>query len=250
VDTVTAIVVCGGFGTRLGPALGSARCKSLLPIVGVPVLTYVLEALRQAHCSNCILSIDRADIASDIDRVGRASGLSYSVHTDSGRGPTAVAQEASFLVSSPRFLVLYGHQIVHANHLVQMLDADRDFVATTYADSSEGVRKIATIDAAGYCVALRRGSEESPPSRQEVYLDKPYVLDTETIRRSGTSSTAFDPRTPADADLRPHTILRYVSHLYTIAATFRHEFHYADELAEVAECAREFSNQFRGDTCR
>jgi GTP:adenosylcobinamide-phosphate guanylyltransferase len=239
-EAVDAVVVCGGLGTRMGSAMESAKCKSLLPVLGLPCLAYVLRALERICCSRCILSVDRRDIFEDVERVGRNSGVPYVMHLDSGRGPTAVAQEASFLVSTPRFLVLYGHQIVFPSHLRQMIAADADFVATVYEGSSEGVRKVATLNSERYCISLRHGSQQSPAGVNEVYLDKPYVLQAEAIRNSSINAGYFDPHTPADSDLRPHTILRYTHSLYTVPAAFRHEFHYASELEDVAKLARVF----------
>jgi CTP:molybdopterin cytidylyltransferase MocA len=246
VNGIAALVICGGYGTRLGHALGEARCKSLVPILGSPALARVLEAVKQANCPQCILSIDRENIAGDVERIATASGLAYQLHSDSGQGPTAAAQEASALVNTSRFLVLYGHQIIVPDHLTRMIETGLPFVATTYSDSSEGVRKIARLDGRGYCVSLRHGGEESPAGPDEVYLDKPYILDTQAIRLSAGARSGFDPRTPADADLRRHTILRYAHDLFTIPASFRHEFHYAHELAEVALFAAEFDRRFGG----
>ena len=243
---MTAVVVCGGIGTRMGPVMKSAKCKSLLPVLGWPCLAYVLEALKRINCSQCILSIDRQDIYDEVDCIGKTSDLAYLMHMDSGRGPTVVAQEASRLISSARFLVLYGHQIIFPDHLNQMIAADVDFVATIYANSSEGTRKVATLDTEHYCVKLRRGGPESPAAGSEVYLDKPYILQTEVIRNTVPLDSCFHPDTPADAYLRPQTILRYAHSLYTIPATFRHEFHYASELEEVALLARTFRQDYHG----
>jgi hypothetical protein len=129
-----------------------------------------------------------------------------------------------------------------------MVASDHDFVATTYRESSEGVRKVATIGSTGYCLSLRRGSFERPAQQNELYLDKPYILETEAIRRSTNPGTGFHPRTPADSDLQSHTILRYAHNLYTIPATFRHEFHYADELDGVAAQASDFAHRFLSES--
>jgi GTP:adenosylcobinamide-phosphate guanylyltransferase len=241
-----AVVVCGGFGTRMGQAMRSAKCKSLISILGMPCLAYVLEALKRVNCQKCILSVDRQEIFNEIERIGNNSGLNCVMHTDSGRGPTAVAQETSSLVTSPRFIVLYGHQIVFPDHLVQMIAANRDFVATVYRDSSEGVRNVATIDSEHNCVKLRRGSQEYPAIGNDVYLDKPYILETQSIRNSCLPDNTFDPNTPADLDLRQHTILRYARSLYSIPATFRHEFHYEMELDDVEAIARRFKQESYG----
>lgn len=242
-NNINAVIVCGGRGSRMGKIMGSFKCKSLIPVLGIPSLTYVLKALKRINCSMCILSIERSELYDDIEHIATQSSLPFVIHMDSGRGPTTVAQEAASKVSSARFLMLYGHQIVFPNHLERMIATNLDFVATVYKDSSEGIRKIATLSPSGLCIRLRRGSSESPALDNELYLDVPYLLQTKAIRDSNSSQGDFDPDTPADAGLRPHTILRYVSNLYTIPANFRHEFHYENELEDVAKIAAKFKEE-------
>jgi uncharacterized protein YciW len=127
-----------------------------------------------------------------------------------------------------------------------MIAADADFVATTYKTSSEGVRKIAMLNSERFCIALRHGSSESPAGENEVYLDKPYILQTEAIRNSSSLDSQFHPNTPANEELRPHTILRYAHNLYSIPANFRHEFHYENELEDVGKLAEAFAQDLLG----
>jgi hypothetical protein len=224
--------------------MGSFKCKSLFPILGSPSLAYVLHALKYIGCQKCFLCVERSDIHDQIEQVGRRSGISCVVFMDTGLGPTRVAQEAAAQVSSPRFLMLHGHQIVFPDYLARMCEQDVDFMATVYPNSSEGVRKIALLDANGRCIRVRRGSSSDLAGMDELYLDKPYVLKTNVICDSLSSRSEYDPETPVTGDLRHDTILRYTRNLLTMPATFRHEYHYDHELPEVEELAKVFRRDF------
>lgn len=228
----------------MGDMMKAHKSKSLIPILGRPSLAYVLDALRHIGCSKCILCIDRPELYEDVTRIGADSGLPFDVFRDSGRGPTSVALEATSQVSSSHFLMLHGHQIVFPDHLDRLMAMDLDFVATTYRDSSEGVRKVATLDPTGRCLRLRRGSAEDPAADRELYLDKPYILETDTLRASLDPDFALDPDSPVDPDLRPDTIMRYARNLHAVSATFRHEYHYQSELPEVTRTAQLLRQRF------
>jgi hypothetical protein len=230
----------------MGSIMQTGGCKSLIPVGGVPCLSYVLEALRRIDCTRCLLCIDRDNLHRDVEQLAVQSRLPFKIIRDSGRGPTSVALEAAKHVCSDRFLMLHGHQIVFPDHLARMIAQDHDVIGTVYKDSSEGVRKIATLDEFGCCVNMRRGSSEAPATEQEVYLDKPYILETIKIRSSLLSDTSGDPTSPVDAELRPHTVFRYARAIYTLPADFRHEYHYQHELPAVIQLAKVFQERYLG----
>ena len=228
----------------MGKAMQCCPCKSLIPILRRPSLAYVLDALKSIDCTKCILCIDRDELRDEITRIGIESGVPFTIFRDSAGGPTSVALEAAVHVRSSHFLMLHGHQIVYPDFLAEMRSSSHDFVATVYPDSSEGVRKIATLDDAGFCASAKRGSADEPARAGELYLDKPYLLKTEPIAHSVLSDERGDPAAPIDDDLRPHTVLRYMRKIYTIPATFRHEYHYMSELPDVMHTAETFSERY------
>ncbi len=140
--------------------------------------------------------------------------------------------------------MLHGHQIVYPDFLAQMRSRSHEFIATVYHESSEGVRKIATLDDTAFCASIRRGSADEPAGNGEVYLDKPYLLKTGPLAHFVLSDERGDPASPVHDDLRPHTVLRYMRKIYTMAAPFRHEYHYESELPDVERIAQIFCERF------
>jgi len=243
-EDINAVVLCGGKGSRMNNITQIYKCKSLVPIFGIPCLSYVLEALKKINCSRCILCIDRQELYQEVKELGELSGLTYEIFIDSGQGPTYVVIESLPLITSSRFFVLNGHQIVYPDFLSKLIELDKDFIATIYKDSTEATRKIATLNSKNKCIRIRKGSINNPAGENEVYLDKPYILQAEILRSFITNKTDFDKNTPVDNNHRDDSILRYASEMYTLCATFRHEFHYEYELEDVKIFAELFRNKF------
>lgn len=244
-DDINAVVLCGGKGSRMNKITEFYKCKSLVPILGVPCLSYVLEALKQINCSRCILCIDRQELYQDVKKLGELSGLDYEIFMDSGQGPTHVVIESLALITSSRFLVLNGHQIVFPDFLSKLIEVDRDFIATVYMDSTEATRKIATLNSNNQCIRIRKGGLNNPANDNEVYLDKPYILHAEILRNFLRNKVDFAENTPVDINHRNDSILRFASNMHTVNATFRHEFHYEFELEEVKIFAEIFRNKYQ-----
>ncbi len=241
---VEAVILCGGRGQRMGNYMQEYKCKSLIPILEVACLSYVLKALKYIKCPMCILSIDRDDIYEDIEKIAIHSDVPFLIIKDSGQGPTSVAIEASKYVSSSHFLMLHGHQIIFPDQLTEMTKQNHDFIASLYKSSSEEIRKVAMIDSLGYCINLRHGSIENPARDSEFYLDKPYLLKTDVIRNSLLSDLNGNSKSPVNADIHSHTIVRYMQNLYTIPANFRHEFHYEHEISDIIQEAKIFQQKY------
>ena len=72
-----AVVLCGGKGRRMNKTTELYKCKSLVPILGVPSLAYVLESLKQIKCPRCILCIDRQELYQDVKKIGELSGFDF-----------------------------------------------------------------------------------------------------------------------------------------------------------------------------
>jgi NDP-sugar pyrophosphorylase family protein len=243
-EDINAIVLCGGKGSRMNNITELYKCKSLVPIYGVPCLSYVLEALKQINCSKSILCIDRQELYLEVKKIGELSGINFEIFQDSGLGPTHVVIESLAHITSSRFLVLNGHQIVFPDFLTKLIELDKDFIATIYMDSTEATRKIATLDSNNQCIRIRKGSANNPAHDNEVYLDKPYILHTETLRKLITNKIEFAKGTPVDSNHRDDSILRYANDMHTLKATFRHEFHYEYELEDVKQLAEIFKSDY------
>lgn len=53
------IVICGGFGQRISTLTKKHRCKSLIPILGIPAIEYVIRVVRSVTDARIILCVDR-----------------------------------------------------------------------------------------------------------------------------------------------------------------------------------------------
>ena len=171
--------------------------------------------------------------------------LTFEILMDSGQGPTNVVIESLEHLASSRFLVLNGHQIVFPDFLSNLIEKDKDFIVTAYKDSTEAIRKIATLDSNNQCIRIRKGSIDNPANDNEINIDKPYILQAEILRNYLLNKIDFNTNTPVDINHRNDSILRYASEIYTLVANFRHEFHYEYELEEVKRTAEIFRNEYK-----
>ena len=132
-----ALVLTAGLGTRLQP-LSSVRAKPALPVAGTPLVTRILNQLRDAGIRRVVLNLHhRADTITRIVGDGSDVGLEvrYSWETDilgSAGGPARAVP----LLESDRFLIVNGDtlsdvdlqqlttQHVESNALVTMAVVD------------------------------------------------------------------------------------------------------------------------------
>ncbi|HHI79265.1 MAG TPA: hypothetical protein ENK02_04750 [Planctomycetes bacterium] len=103
-----AMILAGGFGTRLQPALqGLPKC--LAPVAGRPFLSYLLDRLAEAGCKRVVLCTGY--LASQVEQ---AFGDSYSGMTlqysveDGPLGTAGAARNALPLMEGEEFLLLNG----------------------------------------------------------------------------------------------------------------------------------------------
>lgn len=74
---LTAVIMTGGLGTRLAP-LTDTMPKPLLPIAGKPILTHIIEHLREQGISRFVLSVNYlADMI--VDHFGDGGDLNVSI---------------------------------------------------------------------------------------------------------------------------------------------------------------------------
>jgi NDP-sugar pyrophosphorylase family protein len=113
---VTALVLCGGFGTRLRSVLGTLP-KVLAPIAGRPFLAYQLSFLRGQGLTDVVLCTGHA-----ADQVEACCGdgshwglrLRYS-REPRPLGTAGALKHAQSLIGSNPFLVLNGDTFVGAD---------------------------------------------------------------------------------------------------------------------------------------
>ncbi|HDN75568.1 MAG TPA: NDP-sugar synthase [Acidilobales archaeon] len=116
-SNITAIILTGGFATRLRP-LTLTRPKALLPILDKPLLDWIIKSLRSAGVKDIILSVRY--LANLIrDRYGDGSEFNVRIEYaeevrplgDAGPIPVIASR---FSLSNP-FLVIYGDIFTDVN---------------------------------------------------------------------------------------------------------------------------------------
>lgn len=111
----TAIIVAGGFGTRLRP-LTESTPKPLLPIRGKPILEHVIRNLHKHGINNIIISIGyKAEQMQEYFGDGRWLGvsISYALETQP-LGTGGAVKLASQNLTDPFFLV-WGDNLMDVN---------------------------------------------------------------------------------------------------------------------------------------
>lgn len=176
---VEAIIVCGGKGSRMKSSLQNKKCKSLIPILGIPVISYVTYALRKiVPNAKIILAIDNPELKNKFEQVYKTQKIqNYQVYDGLPRGPVQAFYEAGSSCRSNKVLIFFGNQLVSPNHIRKLLSHEEDMlVLSAFSLLSENNCKIATIDDTSRVLDVARyGHLESLKSR-EVYLDVPYAV--------------------------------------------------------------------------
>ena len=106
---VTAVILCGGLGTRLYPAV-SDRPKCLAEVNGKPFIFYLLDQIANAGIECVVLAVDyKWEMIDEI--VGdeyRDMVIGYSVDTVEGGGTGAALRSALPCIDDPHVLVMNG----------------------------------------------------------------------------------------------------------------------------------------------
>jgi D-glycero-alpha-D-manno-heptose 1-phosphate guanylyltransferase len=82
-DGVTAVILAGGLGTRLRPAIAD-RPKVLAPVAGMPFLSYLLKQLGRAKVSEAVLLLGYGanQVRTEFGERQFGMNLRYSVETE------------------------------------------------------------------------------------------------------------------------------------------------------------------------
>ena len=122
-----AIVLVGGFGTRLRP-LTRTTPKQMLPVVNRPMIERVLESLGRAGVTDAVLSLGyRPDAFIDAYPTGRCAGvtLHYAVEPEPRDTAGAIRFAAQHARINDTFLVLNGDVLCDLD-VQLLLDLHRD----------------------------------------------------------------------------------------------------------------------------
>ena len=128
-----------------------------------------------------------------------------------------------------RVFVLYGHQPIHPQHLIEMINKKKTsaVVVSLYSTSSNVSRKISVVNRKGKILQFLQGGNEDSLARNEYYLDVPYLVPISFVR------------VQPDEYVRSHeAIARWLQAGNPVqgqVANFPHEFHYPEEIELVTK---------------
>jgi hypothetical protein len=178
-ESIDTIIVCGGKGTRIRELTKEYGCKSLVPILDIPIISYLTHTIRETvPNSNLILAIDNPSLQRGFEEAYERQGIeNYQFLQGLTRGPVQAFYEAGHLCRSDRALIFFGNQLVSSAHLERLLSHDTESMVFSGFDLlSENNCKIATIDDSSRVLDVTRYSHLEKLGESEVYLDVPYVV--------------------------------------------------------------------------
>ncbi|MBI1866671.1 MAG: NTP transferase domain-containing protein [Candidatus Staskawiczbacteria bacterium] len=121
---VDAIIMSGGRGARFGQLITKYGCKSLIPILGIPTIEYVLRAVREAIEGRIFLCIERSELIKPIsEQINKFNQKGVKIYFNASiRGTMHGVYKLRDRIRTKNVLVLYGHHLIHPNHLNIILD--------------------------------------------------------------------------------------------------------------------------------
>jgi hypothetical protein len=178
-ESIDTIIVCGGEGNRIRELTKEYGCKSLVPILGIPIISYLTHTIREkVPNSNLILAIDNPPLQRGFEEAYERQGINnYQFFIGLPRGPVQAFYEAGHLCRSDRALIFFGNQLVSPTHLERLLSHNSESMVFSGFDLlSENNCKIATIGESSKVLGVTRYSHLEKLGESEVYLDVPYVV--------------------------------------------------------------------------
>ena len=150
----TAVILCGGKGTRLG-SLGEKLPKTLVKIQGKEILWYILKSLKNNNFNHVILpigykgSLIKKFLKKNKQLFKNIELIETGQNTNIGKRIFMIKDK----IKSANFLLLNGDAIfnfninkIFLNHLVKNKDLTFISGETTYPYGTVGVRKNKVID--------------------------------------------------------------------------------------------------------
>jgi len=159
---VKALVLCAGYGTRLG-SLTELVPKPMLPLAGEPMLAHALRYLRGQRIEEIAINLHfRPEAIREYFGDGSTLGVSltYSEEKELRGTAGAVCALREFFENEDEFLVLYGDVLTNQDlESVAASHRSNDALATLVLHRRRGSNSRVTLDADGRITAF----EERPP---------------------------------------------------------------------------------------
>jgi NDP-sugar pyrophosphorylase family protein len=169
-----AMVLCAGYGTRLGD-LTSEIPKPMLPITGHPLLAYILANLRQHGFDKIAVNLHfKPDAIRDYFGDGSRWGVSlhYSQETELLGTAGGMKNVEDFFQSEPAFLVHYGDVLTDQDlGALMRFHSSRNALATLLLHQRLRSNSIVTLNENSEIVAFR----ERPPDSERHSDEAPWV---------------------------------------------------------------------------
>lgn len=178
----TALILCGGLGTRLRPAVGNLP-KALASIDGTPFIDYLLRYLARQSVRHVVLCTGYG-----AEQVAEAcgDGSRWGIHIDTSAeneplGTGGAVRNAHSVVTSDPFFVLNGDSFVSADLLaVQRAHVDRGAAITMVVTEVPDVSRFGCV-VANADGSIARFVEKGPSGpgliNAGIYLMQRLVLD-------------------------------------------------------------------------
>jgi NDP-sugar pyrophosphorylase family protein len=152
-----AMVLCAGFGTRLGD-LTREIPKPMLPLNGRPMLAYVLGNLKRNGVSEVMINLHfKPEIIQDHFGDGQTSGLRLSYSHEPQLLGTAggVKQVETYFAGEPEFLIHYGDVVTDQDFgLMLQFHHEHKALATLLLHQRAKSNSVVTLDDEGRIVGL------------------------------------------------------------------------------------------------
>lgn len=193
-----AIILAGGFGTRLRP-LTDTTPKPLLPVKGKPIIEHAIENFRRHGITNIVLSIGyKADIIKQYFKDGKQFGvkISYCIEREP-LGTGGAVKEASKNIGGT-FVVVNGDNLADFNWAEMLKEHKNNRAKMTLAlYPVEDVTQfgIAKLDRNKIVDYIEKPSPDKAPSNLNNaggYVIEPGVLDMLPEGKSSIERDCFE----------------------------------------------------------
>jgi len=237
-DNTDVIIVSGGRGSRMEEAARKYGCKSLVPILGIPAISYLTHAIIEViPNSRIILAIDNPQLRPKFEAVYSSQGVAnYHIYEGLPRGPVQAFYEAGSMCRSDKVLIFFGNQLVSPSHLERLLSHDNQtLVFSGFGLLSENNCKIATIDEDSRVLDVTRYDHLKELRRSEVYLDVPYAVPNNFFSmETFPEIKRLFVKTPMD-----RVCLSKKEKVVVEMSDFPPEFHFKGEIKDLEQYAAE-----------
>lgn len=182
------MVLCAGFGTRLGD-LTREIPKPMLPLNGRPMVAYILSHLKRHGFDQIALNLHfKPEIIRDHFGDGTSSGITLTYSHEPQLLGTAggVKQVESFFRTAPEFLVHYGDVVTDQDFTAMLqFHRQRGALVTLLLHQRIKSNSVVTLDGDGCIVDfLERPTDEarrglvSPWVNSGICICSPEILDS------------------------------------------------------------------------